>query len=241
MNDWKRIWQNHSANEDIIKSQDFQRVLSELKRSNGYDVIGDGLECSVFIELCEHLVNKMSYNEQKNIKKNVGSIYEVGCGSGANLYILERKGFKCGGIDYSSSLLNNAQEVLCSVDLTCDDALAIPEMPQYDAILSNGVFSYFDNEQYTWNVLEKMYKKARFSIALTELHDIDKKDEFISFRKNIIKDYDERYKNLPKLFYSKDFFRKFAEEHNMDIEIEKYDMPGYWNNDFCFYCYMYKK
>lgn len=241
MNDWKRIWQNHSANENILKSQDFQKVLLELKRSNGYDVIGEGLECSAFIELDEHLLEKMSCNNKGNIKKQINSVYEVGCGSGANLYVLERKGIKCGGIDYSSSLLNNAAEVLLSEDLTCDDALSIPVTPQYDAILSNGVFSYFDNEDYTWNVLEKMYNKTNFSIALTELHDIEKKDAFIKFRRSAIKDYDERYKNLPKLFYSKEFFEKFAKEHNMDIEIEKYDVPGYWNNDFCFFCYMYKR
>lgn len=165
----------------------------------------------------------------------------MGCGSGANLYLFESEKINTGGIDYSENLLNTAHKVLKSKDLICGEAISMPAAPMYDNCFSNSVFSYFEDEKYALAVLEKMYIKARFSIGILDIHDIEKKEEFIKYREKIVPDYHQRYQNLPKLFYPKSFFEKFADGHCMDIVFKESAMEGYWNNRFVFHCYMYKK
>ena len=80
----------------------------------------------------------------KNIREC--SVYEVGCGSGANLYLFEKDGMICGGADYSPNLIECAKKVLHTEDIICAEANQIPREPRYDALLSNSVFSYFADE-----------------------------------------------------------------------------------------------
>lgn len=169
------------------------------------------------------------------------SVYEVGCGSGANLYLFERDGIECGGIDFSANLIRGAQTILVSDDLTCDEAVELSGLPCYDGVFANSVFSYFLDLDYARAVLEKMVIKSRFSIGIIDIHDVDKKEDYTTYRKSQIKDYEERYKDFPKLFYPKEFFINFAKEHDLDIEFSDFAMDNYWNNDFVFHCYMYKK
>lgn len=89
-------------------------------------------------------------------------------------------------------------------------------------------------------VLDKMYSKVDSVIALIDLHDSKKEIDFIDYRKRTIDDYETRYRNYPKLFYSKDFFVDFADEHNMDVKFVKSRVKGYWNNDYVFNCYLFK-
>ena len=237
MNDWKQVWERHSADKKILDSEDFKKIVLELKRSNGFDVIGNGLEYQAIIDQCRHFLRKLSMNDTISLS----SVYEVGCGSGANLYVFEHDGIKCGGIDYSDSLLIGAQKILETQDLTCGEAKDMSIQLKYDAILSNGVFGYFVDEEYAELVLEKMYEKTGFSLGITDIPDVDKKEAFLKYRREMISDYDIRYANLPKLFYSKELFKKFAQSHGLEIEFEQYMMPGYWNSEFCYDCYMYKK
>lgn len=146
-----------------------------------------------------------------------------------------------GGVDYSSTEVRIAELVLKSPrELICDEAANMSTEIKYDAVLSNSVFSYFDSYDYAQKVLEIMYQKANYSIGIIDIHDVEKKSEFTAFRKRIIKDYEERYRDLPKLFYMKSFFLKFAADHNMSIRFSNSGMRGYWNHDFVFNCFMLK-
>lgn len=185
-------------------------VLLELKKINGFDVVGEGLT------------------------------YEVGGGSGATLFLFEKDGIRCGEIDYSENLVEIARGVLQTNDIECGEAIDLKIFPQYDAVLSNSVFSYFPSEEYALQVLEKMYLKARRSIGIIDVHDRDKEMEFIEYRKKMIENYEERYKGLHKLFYSREFFRNFAKNHNMKVVFKESNIPGYWNNEFIFNCYFTK-
>lgn len=115
------------------------------------------------------------YRQYEEIRDNLQrdremkSVYEVGCGSGANLYLFEEEGYACGGLDYSRSLTRIAENVLDTGDIICMEAA-----------------------------------------------------------------------DLPKPFYTKQFFRDFAKKQGMDIVFLERDMDGYWNNQFVFSCYMYK-
>lgn len=239
-NKWKELWNKRNVNFEQCLG-DERALLLELKRSNGFDVAGQ-LGYDVLIKQYEQ-IKKMLFSGvsfPENLFRRGLSVYEVGCGSGANLYLFEKDGIVCGGLDYSSNLIEGARRVLCSEDIICAEADKMSEDIQYDAVLSNSVFSYFTNEYYALSVLEKMYKKSRYSIGLVDVHDKSKERDFLEYRKKEILNYEERYKDLPKLFYSKDFFRTFANEHKLEIVFTESNVEGYWNNRFVFNCFMYK-
>lgn len=239
-NRWKEIWSRRNVDSDILRSKDKKRILMELKRSSGFDVFGNGREYQWWID--EYLQIKYEFFYTGNRDKGpIKSVYEVGCGSGANLYLFEQDGIRCGGIDYSENLLGSARKVLCTDDLICDEAIHIPVGDAYDAVLSNAVFHYFPNEQYAWEVLEKMYQKANWAVGITDLRDKEKEKDYIAFRKKNIKDYEKRYDGLPCLFFTKSFFLDFASRHHADIKFTISDMREYWNNEYAFNCYIYKR
>lgn len=234
-NDWKRIWEKREINESLLSTTDRNALFAELKRCNGFDVVGGGIPLESLLE--QYRVTKEKLTQYAPQAK---SVYEVGCGSGANLFLFEQDGWKTGGLDYSEALTGIAKKVLRSEDLLCAGAADLPDAPEYDCLFANSVFSYFESTDYAEEVLEKMYRKARYAIALIDIHDAEQKDAFIAYRKAEIEDYEERYRNLPKFFYSRDFFVQFAEKHGMKIEFYQSDMEGYWNNPFVFHLVMYK-
>lgn len=85
-----------------------------------------------------------------------------------------------------------------------------------------------------------MFEKTNYSIGLIDVHNIEKKDDFIAFRRKMIENYDEKYENLNKLFYSKQLFIDFAEQHGLRIEFSDSVVENYWNNQFVFNVFMYK-
>lgn len=146
-----------------------------------------------------------------------------------------------GGLDYSEGLIESAKRVLKTTDLICDEAKNLCIEKKYDAVFSNSVFSYFESEEYAGEVLKRMYEKANYSIGLIDIHDVRKKEAFIEYRKANVKDYEERYRNLPKFFYRRSFFTDFAEENDCRISFTDSNVEGYWNNEFVFSCFFYKR
>jgi hypothetical protein len=238
-NKWKSIWDKRTADIHILQSGDVKSIIIELKRCNGFDVVGDGLTYESILEQYKNIKENLSLTKENKLEP-ITSVYEVGEGSGANLYMFEQDGIRCGGIDYSDSLVEISKCVLQSEDLVCDEAIHMSVLPEYDAVLSNSVFSYFPDEEYARNVLEKMFQKAKRSIGLIDIHDKEKEDEFKEYRKKHIENYEEKYKGLPKYFYSKEFFVDFAKNHDMSVRFVESDIPGYWNNEFVFNCFLYK-
>ncbi len=236
-NNWKNIWSNRSIDKDLINENDFVKKFVELKRCNGFDTLGGNISISALLDQYEQIKKALTHNS----KNELNSVFEIGCGSGANLYMFEHDGFVCGGIDYSQSLIDIAMQVLHTNDLVCDEAINCSTEKKYDCLLSNSVFSYFDCIEYAEKVLEKMCIKANYSIGLIDIHDIDKKQAYIDYRNSVVENYAERYANLPKLFYSRTFFSDFAQKHNMEIVFCESTVEGYWNNEFVFNCFLYKR
>ncbi len=239
-NEWKNLWNKRSGELDRIDSGDFREIFLELKRSNGFDVVDELTYDALYGQYLETKQNLWPAENLWGVKQ-LESVYEVGCGAGANLFLFEGDNIRTGGIDYSEGLISTAKKVLKTDDLVCGEASQVVITPKYDCCFSNSVFSYFANEEYALDVLEKMYQKAKYSIGILDIHDIEMREAFIKYREEIVPDYHERYKNLPKLFYSRELFKKFAENHNMDIIFKESAMKGYWNNQFIFHCYLYKR
>ena len=177
---------------------------------------------------------------EKRSTCKIGSIFEVGCGSGANLFLFEKNGYRTGGVDYSESLVKVADNVLQSDDITCNEAINIATSRKYDVVLSNSVFSYFPDIQYAEKVLDKCLNVAKYAIGLIDIHDADRMGDFIEFRKREIADYENLYRNLPKLFFSKSFFKSYAKRHSLDIVFTEGEMENYWNNGYVFDVFLYK-
>lgn len=214
-------------------------ILCELKRANGYDLLGNGLAFETYY--AEYLTIKNNLINPKLNNGKVESVYEVGCGSGANLYLFESEGIISGGSDYSEGLIESAKQVLKSDDIKCMEASEIEVTPTYDAVFSKGVFLYFSDEKYALEVLKRMYEKANYVIGCITILDKEKEKDFFEHRKEIQPDYEEQYKNLPKLFYGREFFIDFAKKYNMEIVFTNDEVEGYWNNGFVYSCFMYKR
>lgn len=239
-NKWYEVWERRIENKTILRSENPREVFMELKRINGWDSTSSMLEYEQFYDQYVQTKNELEFSPRS--KSNViSSVFEVGCGSGANLYLFQNDGYHVGGIDYASHLIEIAGRVLAEPrELICEEAAGLSWDVKYDAVLSNSVFSYFDSYEYAEKVMEAMYNKTNQSIGIIDIHNIEKKEEFIQFRKSLCQNYEERYQDLPKFFYKKSFFLDFAEKHNMSIKFTRPDMKEYWNNEFVFNCFMRK-
>lgn len=238
---WHEVWEKRTENEEVLSGGTPKEILIELKRISGWDSTGSMLEYDQFCDQYVQTRNELEFNPRD--KSNmISSVFEVGCGCGANLYLFQNEGYQIGGMDYSARMIEIAGKVLNTpVELICEEAANLSWDIKYDAILANGVFSYFDGYEYAENVLEAMYQKANQSIGIIDILDIEKEKEFIQFRSGLYEDYEKRYEGLQKLFYDKSFFLTFAEKHNMSIKFTKPEMKDYWNNEFAFNCFMRKR
>lgn len=120
----------------------------------------------------------------------------------------------------------------------CAEADALPVELKYDAVFSWGVFYYFNDLDYAGRVLEKMIRKSKNTVAVLDVYDKALEAECMAYRRKNIQDYDERYKDLPKLFYPRSFFKDLADKYNMSIRFEKNNLKEYDNAPFTFHVYM---
>lgn len=231
---WRAVWNRRTTPDDRLTGS-WQDVLRELKRANGYDVMEGGLPLETFIRQDEQM------RELLHLAPG-SSVFEVGCGAGANLYLFARDGIAVGGTDYAAPLIDAARRVLKEArELSCGEADSLSTAQKYDAVLANSVFSYFPDEDFAARVLTRMCEKTRGAIGLIDLHDVEKKQAFHDYRVATVPDYEGRYKGLDKFFYSHAFFEDFAQTHGLRAEFPAIEMDGYWNTPFVFHCFMYRK
>lgn len=239
-NKWKEIWNGKVADVDIQKLCDIKdefTMYSALKKLDGFDVNVEEAEnyYSSFYHSAIHIWETLIRD------KKISSAYEVGCGSGADLFLLKNRGIKTGGIDYSANLSGIAGSVLgktCAVET--GEAMAMSSGDTYDLVFSDSVFAYFPDEKYGESILEKMYEKANKMVVILEVFDKDWQDECERHRRAMLPDYDERYAGLEKVFYSRAMFRNFAEKRHCAIRFDSVENPYYWNSKYLFNCYIYK-
>lgn len=235
-NNWQKIWNNRKINLDEFSSEDESNLILELKRVVGWDFNNTPIGVDEFRKEYEYL--------KTNLGVTGGSVFEVGCGSGANLYFFKKDGFKVGGSDYAENLLAIAKKVIGEQNLIeCieGEAVNLPTEIKYDANFAGGVFPYLPDLNYAEKVLDRMLDKTLYSIGILRILNEDTKDEYFKYRREHTKNYDELYKDLPKLFISKNFFKEYAEKNNLDIKFDRHHMEGFWNEPFNFDCFMYKK
>lgn len=235
-NKWKAIWNRRKTSREALRGA-WQDVFLELKRCNGFDVVDGG------IPLDSLLLQNARIIELLGLRKGE-SIFDVGCGAGANLYLFAREGLTVGGTDYAAALIEIAKEVLPEArELSCGEADAFDTAEKYDAAVSNSVFSYFPSEDFAARVLARMAEKVREggAIVLLDVHDKEREQAYHAYRRATIEDYEERYKGLDKYFYPRAFFEDFAKAHDMCIDFPEIPMEGYWNTPFVYHVLLQRK
>ncbi|MCM1237583.1 MAG: class I SAM-dependent methyltransferase [Ruminococcus flavefaciens] len=236
-NKWKEIWNKKGGNFDqlFLKEDEFD-VYRELKRLDGYDV-GVGEEELYYRNFYDSAVGLW---ECMSGEMEIASAYEVGCGSGADLYLLKNRDIEVGGIDYSVNLANIARKMVGEKCIETGEATDMKTDEKFDAVFSDGAFPYFSDEAYGEKVLEKMYEKARKAVIILEIFDRATKEECESHRRAMLDDYDEKYAGLDKTFYDREMFQRFAREHKCRIEFADVKNDQYWNGKYLFNCFLYK-
>ena len=105
MSKWKEIWEKRTDRLDDIDMSDEREVFLELKRIDGFDVVGGGIPYDALIKQNKDILANLSKNH------DIKSVFDVGCGCGANMYLMMNDGIEVGGMDYSSSLIEIARKV----------------------------------------------------------------------------------------------------------------------------------
>lgn len=239
MNDWKNVWENKNVCGLDLNRDEFS-VFCDLKKADGFDVNVKN----------EQIYFRGFYDEWISMYKTVmelsndelNSVYEVGCGSGVNLFMFLKRmngHVELGGIDYSIGLINNARNIISSNDLVCGEAREIDEQVKYDLVMADSVFQYFENLTYAEIVLRKMISKANKIVYIGEVHDEDLKDEWLEKRRASMENYDEVYRGLPKLFINKKWIEKIAANYDRQVMYTISQNKEYWNSQYIFNCYIY--
>ena len=237
-NRWAEIW---SGKPVIGKNEDGINEFNEfvrLKKANGFDV-AVGNEKKYFEAFYNEWLN--FFNTILDLSNGrIENVYEIGCGSGVNLYMFRNRNIKGGGCDYSQSMIETARENVPDFDFVCCEATAADTFPKYDVVMSESVFQYFDSLDYAEKVLRKMIEKSKKLVYVGEVHDKIYEEQLMEHRRKTIDDYDIRYKGLSKLFFEKSWFEAIAGEYGRSIHFEEVNNPEYINGKYLFNCYIYE-
>lgn len=232
---WYDIWNNKHV--DLLQEDNFESMFIRMKMADGYDSIGElSVTCEDFFKELELEIERLKTNNQ-----GIDSIYEVACGCGPDLLFFKNAGIKkLGGSDISNGLIMSAKKVLKLEDLSVCEAHKIDTALKYDSVIAKGVTYYLESEEVVKKMIDLMLEKANYSVGILHILDEKKEQAYLEHRRKKVKDYDEKYKGLNKLALSKDFFKKYASERNISIEINDTYIKGYYNNEFFFDVYLYK-
>ena len=230
---WREIWQKKgNVTKSIVE-------LKDLISLDGYDT-----GAVVFPE--ESWIDMVGTFEKKINLQQDQLLCELGCGSGAFLFPLYRKGYKVSGIDFASSLINICKKAMPKGTFKVAEAYNIPfPSEHFEVVLSNGVFHYFPDLAYAENVIHEMLRilKPCGKGAILDTNDYGKKDAYAVLRKTLFspQEYARLYKDYPHLFYKKTWFEEIARKFNLKYTIIDQNVPGHTYSPFRFNCYFEKR
>ena len=230
-NNWHLIWNKKQLDPALAPT------LEQLIALDGFDSPFSGINKTEFwLSYIESIATKLQITSND-------SIFEVGCGAGAFLYPFYQQGNQVAGIDYSFNLVNISKKVIPQGNITVGEAIDIPLNNTFDCVISHGVFLYFPNYEYADIVLNKMLKIATRVIGIFDIPDLAKKAESIRRRKALMgaEEYEQKYKGLEHLYYSKDWFKQVLANEPVEVVIEDQNFTNYGNSQHRFNVLVYKK
>ena len=223
---WQSVWSQRS---DV--SLDGDDTLGNLIRADGFNTGFGDVTVDAWSDFVERTC-AMSGLETGD------SLFEVGCGAGAFLYLPSRIGIEVAGIDYSTSQIDAARRAIPGGSFEVRDADDLDVSPGADVTIAFSVFQYFSSLEYAREVIGRMCQKATRAVALFDLPDDQLADQALEARQAAAGGadaYAERYEGLPHLSYSKEWVKAALEEGGLrDVTVEPQTMTGYDNGRFRF-------
>ena len=227
MSKWKEIWNKDERINKII--------LESLIKADGFDSGAGSFSVDDWLTYTDKFYKLLDI-------KVTDSIYDIGCGSGAFVYPLYLTSHKVGGVDYSMSLIKLANTIFNNNNFVEDEAINLNNSDKYNIVVSHSVFHYFKDLDYAKNVIEHMINKATDKIAIFDINDKSKENEYHKIRMDSMnhQEYIEKYKGLEHMFYDKRWFIDIAKEFDMKINIFDQTFEKYSNSKLRFNVIMEK-
>ena len=209
---WHDVWENKAERVDA------PLTLTDLMRMDGYDISCSAVANNDLIDFVKELTNRFLSNDSE--------ILEVGCGAGAICKILTDNDVKVTGIDYTKELMSIAKQVMPNNLFIHSDAISYDlEKKDFDLVLCHSVCQYFPSSDYMKKAMELMLNHTSRDgvIAITDVYDLELKEEHIKRRKEILgkRKYNELYKELSHYFFDRSFFINFSKKNKLNIKIER--------------------
>ena len=166
------------------------------------------------------------------------SVFEVGCGAGAFLYELHRRGCRVGGVDRSATLVGFARGALPGGRFDVADAVDLDPGEPADVVVSSGVFMYFPSHEYARGVVERMVAKARRAVAVLDVPDAATREVALAHRIATVggeRAYRERYAGLDHLYYDRGWLADALRACGLvEVRVADQDIAHYANARFRF-------
>jgi SAM-dependent methyltransferase len=203
---WREVW---------------ERLPVERKNKSLAEISGYEQYCTDFEKLQHAVFNNLLENSK--LKPN-GNVCEVGCGCGDKLVLFNQAGYKCSGVDYSSSMIDRVKKEIPTGDFHVSEASILPfPSNSMDLVFSYGVFFYFDSWAYAMKALEEMYRiaKPQATICVWDVADVREQKVVESFRGAPQPGYEHTY------FDMNDFMQWFKNKGCSQLKTEYFSMPFY--------------
>ena len=193
---WEEIWENRQLDPSA------RSKLAALLSADGFDTPTARLSEAAWLQAIDGIVERIELSAND-------SVFEVGCGAGAFLYVLYARGYIVSGIDRSRTLVEYARSAMPHGQFDVADADTFDTTRQTDAVICNSVFLYFPSLDYANRVIRRMARKATRAVAILDVPDLATKDEAMRQRIELAggsEAYSARYAGLDHLYYARDWF-----------------------------------
>jgi 2-polyprenyl-3-methyl-5-hydroxy-6-metoxy-1,4-benzoquinol methylase len=141
LNNFFNSYREHLNSNDVKELYD-DEYLNTIRRTPTYLIVDNRYKI--------HVYNRYSYEYLLSRQKG-NSVLEIGCGDGDFLLALAFRGLKCVGIDFSETLIREAEKKASSNNLKakflCMDVNDLPEKYRFDYVVMNDVFEHLSDRE----------------------------------------------------------------------------------------------
>lgn len=163
------------------------------------------------------------------------TVFEIGCGAGAFLWVLRERGCQVAGLDYAANLIAVAARAMPDGLWQVGEADQVIGKGRYDAVVANSVWHYFQSLEYAGRVLQNMLETAKSAVAVLDVPNLNLAAYDVANRRAVLgkEEYDRRYAGLTHLAVAPDWFHGFGGK-DWEVKTAAQDIPEYGNNSYRF-------
>jgi SAM-dependent methyltransferase len=217
---WEAVWERRTL--EPTRGSTLQQLMA-----------ADGLD-TAFGETSESAWRDFVTRRAATLGARAGtSVFEVGCGAGAFLFVLAELGCRVAGLDRSATLIDFARRALPDGRFDVAEATALEPEPKADVVLSCGVFLYFPTLHYAEQAIAAMAARASGAVAILDLPDESLRAAALAQRIELAGGraaYNARYAGLEHLHFSREWVAQALAAAGLTaIQITDQDVVGYRN------------